>query len=247
MESSDFLSTKHWSIEEIANTFHDEDFAHSFCKKTFSEILKWTVDALKRRKDFDPQAFDEVLYSPIRKKGIPYSLGYFDRRIHFSSNDYRPTKPRPFQKGKDDIVYYFAKGKLCFVMSGNLYQVEGDEAFSFNEKGRFVCGSIFMETKNWDRSVFLEDGGTQQYVFYTNTAVKTSVLLSMNAYSFVVFEYGKRFGSWKEKNVIQKGLFPLETALSILKSFHPSWTDKLGETIARGYQLLQAYGWTVSD
>lgn len=247
MEDSGRFPATTLPIGKLIEEFNSFDFACSFCVRIFSENLSWVLEVFKRRKNFKPEEFEEVLYSPLRKSWVPYPLGYFDKRVYFSSNSYRPPKPTISKKSNDSIEYYFKENVLCFVKSGNLYQVEGDEAFSFNEDGRFACGAKFVMHGDLNRSVFVEGGGTEYYDFYTDISRKTGLLISINSYSFVISEYRRTAGKWRERRIVQKGLFPLENALGIVKSFHPYWSDRLSDVIVSGYRLLQSNGWKTTN
>ena len=231
------------SVENLISRLSNFNYAYSFCERLFSKELEQISVLSGKFKNPNHIDFDKVLYSPLKKCGVPYSLGYFDKRVYFSSNSYRPSKPTASRNSKDDIEYYFKNDKLLYVNSGNFYQIEGNVAFSFNEKDKFICGSKFIEASQMNISVFVESGGTDLFVFYTDINEKIGALISIHSYCFLVLEYRKKFGVWREKQIIQKGLFPLENALVILKRFYPYWSHGLKKTIEQGYQRFCLNGW----
>ena len=206
------------TLDEMIKILSDFDYAFSFCNETLLNNLKWINNLPK--KDFNVNNFDKVMYSKIRR----YDL----IQIKSSGND---------------IVYYFKEDILCFVKSDNLYQVENNQAFAFNESNKFICGGSYESHSALNKSIFIEDGGTTQYEFYSDDNFKTGILLSLTCYSFVISKYKKVRGKWTEKKIIQYGLFPLKSAITILKNYHPYCSYKLIKLIRNGYQQLTSKGW----
>lgn len=229
------------TLDEMIKILSDFDYAFSFCNETLLNNLKWINNLPK--KDFNVNNFDKLMYSKIRRYGVPYSLGYFDRRVYVLSNSYRPSNLTQIKSSGNDIVYYFKEDILCFVKSDNLYQVENNQAFAFNESNKFICGGSYESHSALNKSIFIEDGGTTQYEFYSDDNFKTGILLSLTCYSFVISKYKKVRGKWTEKKIIQYGLFPLKSAITILKNYHPYCSYKLIKLIRNGYQQLTSKGW----
>lgn len=231
------------AIDEMIKKLGDYAFASLLSKDVFLNNLKWIDSLTKKRKQFNSNDFDKVMYSAIRRYGVPYSLGCFDKRVYVLSNSYRPSNPTLIKSSDNDIVYYFKEKKLTFVKSGNLYQIENNQAFSFNERNKFVCGGRYEIYPTLNKSIFIEEGGNTQHEFYSDDSFKRGILLSLNSYSFLISEYSKKRGKWTENKIIQYGLFPLEKAIKILLKYHPYCSDNLIKLIKKGYQQLISKGW----
>lgn len=113
----------------------------------------------------------------------------------------------------NDIVYYFKENKLTFVKSGNLYQIENNQAFAFNERNKFVCGGRYEIYPTLNKSIFIEEGGITQYEFYSDDSFKRGVLLSLNSYSFLISEYGKKRASGLKTKLFNMDYFHLRKQL----------------------------------
>lgn len=167
----------------------------------------------KKRKQFNSNYFDKVMYSAIRRHGVPYSLGCFDKRVYILSNSYRPSNPILTKSSDNDIVYYFKENKLTFVKSGNLYQIENNQAFAFNERNKFVCGGRYEIYPTLNKSIFIEEGGITQYEFYSDDSFKRGILLSLNSYSFLISEYSKKGASGLKIKLFNMDYFHLRKQL----------------------------------
>lgn len=232
-------------LESLCQRFEEDSFAFSYCRRQQEETLKWIKGLGLKRIPFDPKGLD-VLYSPIRKNGVPFFLGYYDSRVYFSANSYRPRKPSSKRITDADIEYGFRNGKLVWVKSGNLYQIDGNDAFSFNEFDKFQCGSRYDDKDGIRVSVFIDDGGTTIFRFLTDEQGEKGILISLFAFGFEVSEMEKR-KFWREQRALNRILLPFEEASSILKEHHPFFGPELLHGMKEGYQGLLAAGWKLYD